>query len=385
MKIEDVKTISVIGAGDMGHGIAEVALIAGYKVYLRDINQEYVDRGVGWIYNSLTKLVTKGKVSSEQYEKIKTELLVPCTDLEEAVHEADLVIEAIPEVMDLKKETFSLMDKAAPAHAILASNTSTMKITEIASATNRPEKVLGLHYFNPAVLMKLVEVIRGEKTTDETMQIGFDFVLKNGKVAVRVKKDVPGFIVNRVQGPSSVLLNCILDEKIAEPEEVDALMRKLGMPMGPYETIDYTGIDVNYHAGKYYAEAIHPDFAMGPTLEAKFKAGELGKKTGKGIFDWSQGRPEIDLNKATDKVDPMDLIAVNTNEATKIVEMGVCSLKDIDTAIINATGNPMGLMAVAKGMEPAELTKRLEGLAERFKKEIFKPTQMIKDGSYRNV
>ncbi len=383
MKIEDIKTVAVIGAGDMGHGIAEVALIAGYKVYLRDIKQEFVDKGISRINQSLDKLVSKGKVEQGHHDKIKSELLIPCVDLAESVKEADLVIEAIPEIMDLKKETFSTMDKAAPDHTIFASNTSTMKITEIASVTNRPEKCIGLHYFNPAVLMKLVEVIRTEKTSDEAMQIGYDFVLKNNKVPVRVKKDVPGFIVNRVQSPAGVLLNCILDMGIAEAEEVDAVMRKMGMPMGPFETIDFTGVDINYHASKYFSEAIHPDYAMGPTLEAKFKAGELGKKTGKGIFDWSNGRPEIDLNKATDKFDPMDIVAVNANEATKIVELGACSLEDVDTAIINATGNPMGLMAIAKGVEPAALTERLENLAKKFNKEIFKPTQMIKDGTYR--
>ncbi|MCP4714047.1 MAG: NAD(P)-binding domain-containing protein, partial [Deltaproteobacteria bacterium] len=178
MNIDDIKTIAVIGAGDMGHGIAEVALIAGYKVFLRDINQESVDKGVSRMNSSLEKLVSKGKVPTEHFEKIKSELMVPCTDLEKAVREADLVIEAIPELMDLKKETFKIMDAVAPAHTIFASNTSTMKITEIASATNRPEKVLGLHYFNPVVIMKLVEVIKGEKTTEETMQIGYDFVEK---------------------------------------------------------------------------------------------------------------------------------------------------------------------------------------------------------------
>ena len=383
MDIKDIKTISVIGAGDMGHGIAEVALIAGYKVYLRDIKQQFVDKGVERINASLAKLVGKGKVPEDHFERIRNELLIPCIDLEEAVHESDLVIEAIPEIMDLKKETFQIMDQAAPARTIFASNTSTMKISEIASVTARPEKVLGLHYFNPAVLMKLVEVIRAEKTSDETMQIGYDFVLKNNKVPVRVKKDAPGFIVNRVQAPSGVLLNCILDEKIAEPEEVDAVMRKLGMPMGPYEIIDYTGIDISYHGSNYFAQSIHPDFAIGKTLTAKFEANELGKKTGKGLFDWSQGRPVIDLSKATDKFDPMDLVAINANEATKIVAQGVCSFDDVDTAIINATGNPMGLIALIKGIEPAALTERLENLAEKFNKEIFKPTQMIKDGSYR--
>ncbi|MEN8246284.1 MAG: 3-hydroxyacyl-CoA dehydrogenase NAD-binding domain-containing protein [Thermodesulfobacteriota bacterium] len=383
MNIDDIKTIAVIGAGDMGHGIAEVALIAGYKVFLRDINQEFVDKGVGRINASLEKLVAKGKVPVEHFDKIKNELMIPCTDLAEAVKEADLVIEAIPEIMDLKKETFQAMDAAAPARTIFASNTSTMKITDIASATNRPEKVLGLHYFNPAVIMKLVEVIKGDKTTDETMQIGYDFVNKISKVPVKVHKDVPGFIVNRVQAPSGVLLGCILDKKIAEPEAVDAVLRNLGSPMGPYETMDYTGLDINFHGSAYFAEAIHEDFRAGETISAKVKANELGKKTGKGLFDWAAGRPEIDLSKASDKFDPMDLVAVNANEATKIVAQGACALEDVDTAIINATGSPFGPMALIKGMEPADLTTRLEDLAEKFGKEIFKPTQMIKDGQYK--
>lgn len=383
MTINDISTVAVIGAGDMGHGIAEVALIAGYRVFLRDIRQDFVDRGVSRIFESLEKLAAKGKVSRDAVADIRKNRLIPCVDLEKAVAEADLVIEAVPEIMDLKKETFRIMDQAAPSHAIFASNTSTMRISEIASATSRPDKVLGLHYFNPAILMKLVEVIRTEKTSEETFQTGYDFALKNNKVPVRVHKDVPGFIVNRVQAPSAVLLGCILDEKIATPEEVDAVMRKLGMPMGPYETIDYTGIDISYHGGMYFAQAIHPDFAPGKTLTEKFKANELGKKTGKGFFDWTQGRPKIDLAKATDQFDPMDLVAVNANEATKIVADGVCSFADVDTAIINATGNPLGLMALVKGFEPAVLSQRLENLSKKFNKEIFMPTQMIRNGAYR--
>ena len=383
MKIEEVKSIAVIGAGDMGHGIAEVALMGGFKVYLQDIKQEFVDRGVSRLSQSLEKLVSKGKVASEHYDKIKSELLVPCLDLGEAVREVDMAIEAVPEIMDLKKQAFKTMDEAAPAHCLLASNTSTMSITEIASATNRPEKVLGLHYFNPPVLMALVEVIRGDKTSDETMQIGYDFVLKNAKVPVRVEKDVVGFIVNRVQAPAGVLLNAWLDEGMVEPEEYDALMRKLGMPMGPYELMDYTGLDINYHASKYFAEKVHPDFATGRTITALVEAGKYGKKTGQGLFDWSKGRPEIDLSKATDKVDPMDMVAVNANEATKLIEWGVCTAEDADTAVVNASGNVIGYLAMVKDIEPADLTKRLEGLAAKYNKEIFKPTQMIREGKYR--
>ena len=383
MGISDIKTVAVIGAGDMGHGIAEVALIAGFKVYLRDIKSEFVDRGVIRIMESLEKLVAKGKVAADHFETIKSTLLIPCTDIKEAVSTADLVIEAIPEIMDLKKETFLAVDQAVPAHALLASNTSTMKITELASVVKRPEHFLGLHYFNPAVLMKLVEVIRGDQTSDETMQTGYDFVKKVAKVPVRVEKDVPGFIVNRVQAPAGVLLYAILDEGRIPPEEVDAVMRKIGMPMGPYETMDYTGLDINVHASGYFAQAVHPDFAPGKRITELVDAGRLGKKTGQGLFDWSSGRPAIDLDKATDRFDPLDMVAVNTNEATKVVEAGACSLADVDTAIINATGNPMGLIAIAKGIEPADLTQRLEKLAEKYKKEIFRPTQMIRDGRYR--
>jgi enoyl-CoA hydratase/3-hydroxyacyl-CoA dehydrogenase len=383
MDISDIKTIAVLGAGDMGHGIAEVALIAGYKVYLRDIKQEFVDKGVSRILESLEKLVSKGKVAADHFDKIKSELLVSCTEIKDAVEHADLVIEAIPEIMALKKETFEQVEAFAPEHAILASNTSTMQISEMAAVVKRPGKFLGLHYFNPAVLMKLVEVIRGDKTSDETMQIGYDFVLKNSKVPVRVEKDSPGFIVNRVQAPAGVLLGGILDKEIADPEEIDAAMRKMGSPMGPFEVMDFTGLDINVNGSDYFAKAIHPDFKVGKTISQLVKAGNLGKKSGKGIFDWSNGRPNIDLEKASTTFDFMDLIAVNANEATKIVGEGVCSLEDVDTAIINATGNAFGLIAMIKGVEPADLTTRLEKLADKFDKEIFKPTKMIKNGEYR--
>jgi enoyl-CoA hydratase / 3-hydroxyacyl-CoA dehydrogenase len=383
MNVDDIKTVAVLGAGDMGHGIAEVALMAGYKVYLRDIKQEFIDRGAKRIVDSLDKLVSKGKVDAGLFEKIKSELMVPCLDLAEAVATADLIIEAVPEIMDLKKETFKAVDEAAPAHAIIASNTSTMSITEIASVTCRPEKAVGLHYFNPAVLMKTVEVIRTDNTSDETMQVAFDFATRCGKVAVRVEKDVPGFIVNRVQAPTATLLLAILENGEIEPEAVDATLRKVGMPMGPYETMDYTGLDVNFHASSYFAEAIHPDFTPTPTLAAKVKANELGKKTGKGIFDWSAGRPQIDLKKATAKLDPMDLIAVQVNEATKIIAQGACSIEDVDKAITNGTGAIMGPMMMVKGQKPEDLAARLDKLAEKYDKEIFRPTQMIKDGEYK--
>jgi enoyl-CoA hydratase/3-hydroxyacyl-CoA dehydrogenase len=383
MKIDDIKTVAVLGAGDMGHGIAEVALMAGYKVFLRDIKPEFVDNGARRIHDSLKKLVEKGKVADELFNKIQSELLVPVVDLKEATKNADLIIEVIPEIVELKKETFAQIDRFAPKHAILASNTSSISITDIASATTRPENVVGLHFFNPVVIMKLVEVIRAEKTSNETMETAVEFCHKIKKIPVRAEKDVPGFIVNRINAPTHILRGCFLDQGIIKPEELDALMRKKGLPMGPFELLDFVGLEVHRHVLLYYAENIHPDYKPYRVLDEKIEAGNYGKKTGKGFYDWSKGRPEIDLSKATDKVDPMDITAVQINEATKLIEMGVCSIDDIDKAMLNASGLKVGPMAVAKDINPENLTTRLEKLAERFNKEIFKPTNMIKKGTYR--
>lgn len=365
----------------MGHGIAESALLAGYRVNLQDVRQEFVDRGVKRIGDSLDKFVSKGIVPDAQRSRIMGELLKPHTDLKKAVEEADLVIEAVSEVLELKQKVFREIDKMASPHAVLASNSSTISITQIASATNRAEKVLGLHYFNPVVFMKLVEVVKGGKTSEETMQIGYDFALKNNKAPVRVHKDVPGFIVNRIQVPGIVLVHCILDEG-ADPEAVDAVFRNQGIPMGPCETMDYTGLDINVNVLRYFAEKLHPDFAPGRVVEGKVRAGQLGKKTGLGLFDWSNGRPEINLSKAAGNVDPMDITATVVNEATKIIKLGVCSAEDVNMAIINGTGVKTGPMTTAKTKNPAELAERLERLAKRFKKDIFMPTDMIRDGEY---
>ena len=377
------KTIAVIGAGDMGHGIAEVALLAGLKVHLVDVNKEILSRGVSRIHESLAKLVSKGKVEAALQEKIKSELLVPGEDLANAASAADLVIEAIPEVMELKKKVFALADKAAPKHAILASNTSTMSITEISKSTSRPDRVVGLHYFNPAVLMKAVEVTRGAETSNETFEDACKYVEGTGKMPFRVLKDSPGFIVNRIQAPASVLLHAILDEGIIPPMAVDATMKSLGMPMGPFETMDYTGLDVNLHVAEYYEKALHPDYRPGRALKALVASGRLGKKTGRGIFDWSKGKPEIDMSAGGGLIDPMDLVAVQANEAMKIVMDGVCLLKDINPAVINGYGAVAGPIALVSGMEPRELCERLDKLAEKYGKEIFRPCEGIVKGKYR--
>ena len=381
MKIEDIKKIVVMGAGDMGHGIAEVALLAGYKVAIQDIEQRFVDRGLTRIKESLDKLVEKQKVTAENKEAMLANIKT-FVDIAESAKDADFIIEAVPEMMDLKKQVFQALDAAAPKHAILASNTSNMSITEIASTTKRPEQVVGMHFFNPAVLMKLVEVIKGEKTTDATIQLAYDLALKMNKVPVRVEKDSIGFVYNRINAPAQILLSLMVEKGVATPVEIDAKMKTIGMPMGPYELMDYVGLDVAYHGARYFADRLSRDYAPPSWLKAKVDAGELGKKTGKGIFDWSKGRPEIDLSKAKEDFDPTVMIALQVNEATKLLEAGVVKSPDeIDKAMVNGGGAAIGPFQFAKGIGYDKLARICEELAKKFDVKVFQPTETLKKGN----
>lgn len=382
MKLDDVKKVAVMGAGDMGHGIAEAALLAGYKVALRDVEQKFIDKGIARIKESLAKMVEKQKVSEEN-QRAMLGRLDTFVDIAQAIKDADFVIEAVPEIMDVKRKVFQELDKSAPKHTVLASNTSNMSITEIAGVTKRPDKVVGMHFFNPAVIMRLVEVIKGEKTSAETMQVTYDLAMKMGKVPVRVEKDSPGFIYNRVNAPSSILLGAIVEKGLAKPEEIDAKMKKAGLPMGPYELMDYVGLDVAYHSGLYLGKGLSPEYNPPKWLKEKVDAGNLGKKTGKGVYDWSAGRPTIDLAKAKEDFDPTDLIAIQVNEATKLLEEGVAkSPDDIDKAMANGGGSPFGPFQLAKSIGYEKLAKRCEELAKQFGVKTFQPTETLKKGKF---
>lgn len=385
MNINDIKTVAMIGAGDMGHGIAEVALLAGYKVNLYDIKEDYVELGKKRIFDSLDLLTSKGKIPPELDTTIRERLLSTTTDLAEAVGNADLVIEAIPEIMDLKKKVFAEIDALAPAHTLLASNTSTMSITEIATATNRPEKVFGLHYFNPAVLMRLVEVIKAEKTSDETMQIGMDFAAREKKVGVRVKKDRPGFIANRVNQAPAVLISEILERGEVEPEALDAFVRLMGSAMGPCELTDYVGVDVAVNVSNYFAQTLGPDYGPTSHLLKMMEAGDLGKKSGKGYFEWTDGeRPKIDFSKATRKFNFLWTIFVQINEATKLIEEGVVdTLDEVDLAMVNSSGMPFGPIYFGRQISKLDLIDNLEMLAKRYDKPMFKPTKRVLGGGHK--
>jgi enoyl-CoA hydratase/3-hydroxyacyl-CoA dehydrogenase len=385
MNINDIKTVAMIGAGDMGHGIAEVALLAGYNVNLYDIEESFVEKGKERIFSSLDLLTGKGKIPAELDAAIRGKLLKTTTDLEEAVGNADLVIEAIPEFMDLKQKVFAEIDKAAPPHALLASNTSTMSISEIATATSRPEKVLGLHYFNPAVLMRLVEVIRADRTSDETMRIGMEYARKQKKVGVFVKKDAPGFIANRVNQAPGVLLGEIVERGEIEPEALDAFVRMTGAAMGPCELIDYVGVDVAVNASRYFEQTLGPDYGPAPHMVKMVEDGLLGKKTGQGYFTWVDGkRPEIDFSKATNRFNFLWPYFLQINEATKLIQEGVVdTLDEVELAIVNSSGSPVGPISIGRSISKLDLIDGLEMLAERYDKPFFRPTKRVLAGGHK--
>ncbi|WP_077215096.1 3-hydroxybutyryl-CoA dehydrogenase [Bacillus dakarensis] len=281
-----VKKLMVIGAGQMGSGIAQVCAQAGYNVLLNDLKPEFVEKGLGVISKNLSRNVEKGKMTSEQMEAVLHNITAS-TDLQDAA-DVDLVIEAAVENMDVKQQIFRNLDGIAPAHAILASNTSSLPITEIAAVTNRPEKVIGMHFMNPVPVMKLVEIIRGLATADEVYKTIEDMTKTLSKVPVEVN-DFPGFVSNRILMPMINEAVYTLYEGVATKEAIDEVM-KLGMnhPMGPLTLADFIGLDTCL----YIMETLHEGFGDDkyrpcPLLRKYVKAGWLGKKTGKGFYEYA--------------------------------------------------------------------------------------------------
>jgi 3-hydroxybutyryl-CoA dehydrogenase len=285
----EIKRITVLGAGLMGHGIAQVAAQVGkYDINMRDIEQRFIDNGMNMIRESLQRFVKKGQLTEAQMNEVLGRIH-PILDLKEAVSNADLIIEAAPENVELKKALFREVDGYAPSHAIVASNTSSVSITEIASATKRPEKVCGMHFFNPPQLMKLVEVVRGAKTSDETLQTVLDVAHRLEKETVVCKKDSPGFIVNRILIPALNEAVALYWEDVADRDDIDKAV-KLGLnwPMGPLMLLDYIGADTTLAIADVLTRELGAKFQPTIGLKQMVKAQLLGRKVGKGFYDWTQ-------------------------------------------------------------------------------------------------
>jgi enoyl-CoA hydratase/3-hydroxyacyl-CoA dehydrogenase len=386
MKLDDVKKIAVIGSGAMGNGIAQVCAMAGMKVVMVDIKQEFIDKGMATINKSLDTLVSKGKLTADGKANVMSNLSSSLSNAE-AVKDVQVVIEAVPEIMDLKKKVFAEISAAAPADALLASNTSTMSISEIATAAKNPERVLGMHFFNPAPVMKGVEVIYAKQSTDANVDLLCEMTKKIGKVPIKVLKDSPGFIVNRIGAPNQALISAILDEGKVKPDGIDMVMKTMaGMPMGPFELADYVGIDVFYHTLKYYSETLSPEFKPGKTLQGLLDSNKLGMKSGQGIYTWEGGKAKIDASAKTDEFDPLDFLAIQINEAVRVYKEKIAaSTADIDAGMVHCMRAFAGPFALGAGLEPKQLADKLNKLHARYGLNIFKPEPEIVDGSFKTM
>jgi 3-hydroxybutyryl-CoA dehydrogenase len=285
----EIRKIGVVGAGTMGNGIAQMAAQIGCDVVMRDIEDTFVERGLKSIDKFLSKSVEKGKIQAADKEAAMGRIK-GTTNLAD-LKDVDFVVEAVIEDLELKKSVFKELDGLCRPEVLLTSNTSSMSITEIAAATNRPDKICGMHFFNPAPIMRLVEIIRGYATSDETIAVATDLAKKMGKITVEVKKDSPGFIVNRIMTPHFIEAIKIVEEGIASIEDVDkAVKNGLNYPMGPFELMDLTGIDIAYFVTEYFYRELNKEskWVSPNLLKTMIRANRLGRKTGAGWYDYSK-------------------------------------------------------------------------------------------------
>ena len=282
-----IEKVGIVGFGQMVSGIAQVCATAGLDVLAREIDQKFIDGGLKRIDGSLARVVKSGRLTEDDARAARGRIRGTTALADFA--DRDLVIEAVVEVMDAKREVFGELDRICPAHTIFASNTSSLPIIEIAGATKRPDRFAGLHFFNPPVVMQLVEIVRALTTSDATIAALREFVTRLGHQPV-VCKDTPGFIVNRLMIPIMLEAVRALEAGVATVEDIDKAV-KLGLrhPMGPFELIDYTGIDINYHvANVFFEEFKDPKWAPPALLKRMYLAGQLGVKTGKGFYEYDE-------------------------------------------------------------------------------------------------
>ncbi|MCX8195820.1 MAG: 3-hydroxyacyl-CoA dehydrogenase/enoyl-CoA hydratase family protein [Acidilobaceae archaeon] len=388
VRAEDIKVVTVVGAGTMGHGIAELAAMAGYKVYLADVNMEILNNAISKIRWSLGKLAEKGALR-ESVEAVVGRI-TPIVSVKEgafseelarALSESQLMIEAVPENLKLKQDLFAFASLRMPQESILATNTSSLPITEIASAAADPSRVVGMHFFNPPVLMPLVEVIRGAKTSDEVVRAVVEIARKMGKTPVIVNKDVPGFIVNRVLGRLMNVACFIVDKGMASVEEVDATaFYVLRFPMGVFELADYSGIDVFYLVTKAMAER-GVEVLPCRVFEEKFLAKKYGVKSGEGFYKYPEPGKFVKPShqKELAKVDPALLMSLAVNEAAYLLRTGVASKEDIETSVKLGLGWPKGVFEYADELGIDRVVEALSRLKAETGMEVFSPDPLLQD------
>jgi 3-hydroxybutyryl-CoA dehydrogenase len=372
--------IGILGAGTMGSGIAQVSAQNGHETILVDVNQEMLNKAESNLDKILVRLVEKGKISADDRINIQGRITYT-TELEDFKH-CSLVIEAIVEKLEVKHQVFARMETIVSKNCILASNTSSLSLASIGSALKNPDRILGIHFFNPAPLMPLVEIIPAVQTSDVTLKMAKDLIDSWGKATV-VCKDTPGFIVNRVARPFYGEALRIYEEGIADFATIDWAMTEIGgFKMGPFTLMDYIGNDVNYavtesvFAAFYYDPRFKPSF----TQRRHSEAGYLGRKSGRGYFNYAEGavKPEPNKDEVLGQRIVDRILAMLINEAFDAVFMQVASPEDIDKAMTKGVNYPKGLLAWADEIGLAKVLNRLEELFNEYGEDRYRPNALLR-------
>ena len=373
-------SIGIVGSGAMGSGIAQVAATAGHKTIIFDTNITVLEKAQNNLNDSLERLVSKEKITRDKADSIIA--LTSFVSTMDAFKECGLIIEAIIENIDIKQTVFKNLEKIVSEQCVLASNTSSLSITSIASACQNPSRVLGIHFFNPATLMPLVEIIPGVATNLSIAEACKTLIDSWGKVTV-MAKDTPGFIVNRVARPFYSEALRILDEQIADIATIDWAMREIGgFRMGPFELMDLIGHDVNYVVTEtvwtqfYYDPRFKPSLSQKRLLEAKF----LGKKSGKGFYDYREGAvmPEPKKDEQLGKYIVNRVLAMLINEACDTYYLGIATVKDIDLAMTKGVNYPKGLLRWADEIGLKSVYETLQKLYEDYEEDRYRACFLLK-------
>jgi enoyl-CoA hydratase/3-hydroxyacyl-CoA dehydrogenase len=376
---EKIRKAAVIGSGAMGHGIAELLAMNGYRVAMVDVNDEILQKAKEKIKWSLGKFAEKKRIRQEDADAAFARISTT-TSYDEAAKDIDFAIEAAPENMELKKMVFAKLDQAAPPNAILVSNTSALSITDMGNATKRPDKVAGMHFFNPPQLQALVEVVNGDKTSQETMIAVAELARKIGKTPITVRKDVRGFIVDRILGAAFDEAYWTYQRKEATKEGIDSSVKYTGgFPMGWFELSDFVGLDIIYGVGKVLYEAYGERFKpCTEVIEPLVNEKKLGQKTGVGFYDWTKGRPRIPFS-LLDEYDVDRSWAVAVNEAAWLIHDDAATPADIDTGMKLGTYWPSGPCEYADRTGLDVILNKLKELHAKYNMEMYKPCPVLED------
>jgi len=363
-----LQNISILGSGIMGHGIAQISAMAGYKVILRDVEKQFLDRAMEKVKWSLQKFAEKNKITKDQIEEYYNNIK-PVIDLNDAVKEADLIIEAVPEDYNIKRNLYKELDQIADNKVIYASNTSTLPITELSKLTKNPSKFIGVHFFNPPQIMKLVEIIPGSDTDNLITNKVIDFVKRLGKTPILCKKDVVGFIVNRIFIPIvHEAAYCLERDNVSMTILDSAVKYKLDFPMGIFELADYTGIDVIYKATHEMAIRDKKVIFPNPKIKELYDSRNLGQKTGKGFYEY-KGESYERINLSEEKAlryDPISILGVATNNASWLITNQVCNIEDLENALNLGMGLKTDLFKLTEKFGYQKVIDHLKKLEENF-------------------